>query len=95
MSEKQFGDIPPKRKGNPGAGRPKGSQNKATKDVAALAQNYGPDAIKKLWIIAQTSESDAAKVAAIKELLDRAYGKSKQSFTGELDGKLHITVQSF
>jgi hypothetical protein len=62
----------------PGAGRPPGTPNKITADVRALAQVYGPAAIKELARIATKSESDSARVAAVKELLDRAYGKSMQ-----------------
>jgi hypothetical protein len=63
----------------PGAGRPKGSVNKATADVRALAGKYGPDAIKELARLATQAESEAARVSAIKELLDRGYGKSVQA----------------
>lgn len=67
----------------PGAGRPKGSMNKATADVRALASVHGPLAIKELARLAVEAESEAARVAAIKELLDRGYGKSPQPLTGE------------
>lgn len=84
----------PKRGGaRPGAGRKKGSPNKTTAEVAALAQEYGAQAIEKLWSIADTSESDAAKVSAIKELLDRAYGKSKQSVDATINGNLTILTK--
>jgi hypothetical protein len=39
----------------------------------------------------RTSESDAAKVAAIKELLDRGHGKPTQSV--DLDANVKATVQ--
>lgn len=58
-----------------GAGRPKGAANKATASVRALAQKYGPAAIKTLSEIMENSESDTARITAAKELLDRAYGK--------------------
>lgn len=43
-------------------------------------------AIKTLVGIAKNSTSDQAKVAAVKEILDRAHGKSPQALTGE-DGE--------
>jgi len=67
---------------NAGKGRPKGSVNKLTADIRALAQEHGPEAIHRLVEIMQTSENDQASIAAAKELLDRAYGKSKQPIEG-------------
>lgn len=63
----------------PGAGRKKGIPNKATADVRALAGQYGPDAIKELARLAVEAESEPARVSAIKEILDRAYGRSVQA----------------
>lgn len=60
-------------------GRVAGTPNKATADVKAAAQQYTSEAVEALARIMRTSESDAAKVAAIKEILDRAHGKPKQS----------------
>ncbi len=63
----------------PGAGRKKGSRNKATADVKALAQKYGAEAIDALASIMRKGDSDKAKAAAAKELLDRGYGKPHQT----------------
>jgi hypothetical protein len=60
-------------------GRVKGTPNKATAEIKDIARPYGPDCIEKLWAIASSSESDPAKVAAIKEILDRGYGKPKDN----------------
>ena len=62
----------------PGAGRRKGSITKATADVRLLAQQYGPDAMRELARLASKANSETARVAAIKELLDRGYGRSPQ-----------------
>lgn len=62
-----------------GAGRPAGAPNKATAEVMALAQQYTEDAVKELARLALHAESEQARVSAIKELLDRGYGKSKQA----------------
>lgn len=64
-------------------GRPKGALNKSTKDIKALAQKYTPDALSTLASIMKASDSDAARVSAARELLDRGYGKSPQPQTGE------------
>lgn len=57
-------------------GRPKGSLNKATADIRALAQVYTPRALKVLSSIMEQSESDPARVSAAKELLERGHGRS-------------------
>ena len=59
-------------------GRQKGSLNKATADVKVAAQAYTEEAIATLAAIMREEESAAARVAAIKELLDRGHGKAKQ-----------------
>ena len=66
------------KKGEPrpaNAGRKRGIPNKATADVKALAQSYAPEAVKELARLALNAQSEQARVTAIKEILDRAYGK--------------------
>lgn len=53
--------------------------NKATQEVKDIARSYGPQAIALLWTLARGAESEQAKVAACKEILDRGYGKPGQS----------------
>lgn len=60
-------------------GRQKGTPNKATADIRALAQRYGQDALDVLHdIMTDKQRPAAARVAAAKEMLDRGYGKSPQ-----------------
>jgi hypothetical protein len=73
-------------------GRVKGVPNKATRDIKALAQKHTPEALKTLVSIMKTSESDPARVAASKELLDRAYGKPAQAIVGGGDGSPPIRI---
>lgn len=63
-------------------GRQKGTPNKATADIKALARSYTTEAMSSLIGIVRNSDSDAAKVSAIKEIFDRGYGKSKQPLIG-------------
>lgn len=70
-------------------GRVRGTPNKATADIKALAMAHAPAAMKELARLAIKAESEAARVAAIKELFDRGFGKAKQSV--ELDGSLSVT----
>jgi hypothetical protein len=67
-------------------GRPKGSVNKATADIRLLAGKYGPEALKELFRLAKEAESESARVSAIKEILDRGFGKSPQPLSGDPDG---------
>ena len=66
--------------GNPG-GRPK-----VLAEVKAMAAKHGPDAIKTLARLVVEADSDAAKIAACRELLDRAYGKATQPIAGDDEG---------
>lgn len=60
-------------------GRKAGVPNKATREIKALAQSYGAGAIRELARLSTKAESETARVSAIKELLDRAYGKAPQA----------------
>jgi hypothetical protein len=72
-------------KGAKTGGRVRGTPNKITADIRALAQSHTETAISMLATILTTSENDSARIAAAKELLDRGYGKSTQAV--EMSGK--------
>ncbi len=74
----------------PGPGRPKGTPNKATKEIKEIARIHGPAMIAELVRLAGGAESEAARVAAIKEVLDRGYGKAQQGVT--VDGNVSLLV---
>lgn len=74
-------------------GRTKGTPNKTTADIKALAQSYGPDAIMNLAELAGMirdengkpigrATNEQARIAATKELLDRGFGKARQPISG-------------
>ena len=67
-------------------GRQKGTPNKATADIKALAREFTPKAMQRLVKIIEESDSDAAVVSAIKEVFDRGYGKAKQPLIGGDEG---------
>jgi hypothetical protein len=71
----RWGCAPGERRG----GRQKGTPNKATADIKRLAQNFAPKAMKELLRLAEKAESETVRVMAIKEVLDRGYGKAHQS----------------
>ena len=85
ISKKRWGGSRPNSGGRrPGSGRKKGTPNKVTAEIKELAQKYGPEAIAELARLATQAESEAARVAAIKELLDRGYGRAVQPIEGSM-----------
>jgi hypothetical protein len=60
-------------------GRQKGTPNKTTSEIRSIAQKHGRDAICALVKLMRKKDTPPATiVAAAKEILDRAYGKSFQ-----------------
>ncbi len=59
--------------GNPG-GRPK-----VLAELQEIARDHAPGAIAELARLACKAKSETARIAAIRELLDRGYGKARQS----------------
>lgn len=94
MTEKESNSNQTTRGGKrPGAGRKRGGKNAATLEIEAAAKRYAGDALKALVHVAKQSESDSARVAAASALLDRAYGKPRQSL--EHSGELGIEVLAY
>jgi hypothetical protein len=60
-------------------GRKKGTPNKATAEVKEYAQKYTKAAIRGLYKLARSAQSEQARVSAWREILDRAVGKPAQS----------------
>lgn len=80
------GSAPGERRG----GRQKGTPNRVTLEIRDLARAYGPPAIAELARLAGLtkaagSENEGTRVAAIKELIDRGYGKATQIIAGAED----------
>lgn len=72
-----------------GSGRKAGIPNKATGEAKELARQWGPKAIKRAAQLAGLlpgekgkAESEAAQMAAVNTILDRAYGKAAQPVGG-------------
>ena len=59
-------------------GNPPVPQPSAPVAIQLLAEQYGREAVQILLNIAIDGESEAARVAACKELLDRGFGKVPQ-----------------
>ena len=72
-------------KGHPKwGGRPKGQGNKIAASIKELCQKAGPELVAELLRLAKHSRSEMVRIAAAKELLDRGFGKSKQTIEGEM-----------
>jgi hypothetical protein len=59
-------------------GRPKGSPNKATAEVRAIASEYTEEAVRTLATIMRDGSSEQARIMAADKLLDRGHGKATQ-----------------
>lgn len=79
-------------KGTRIGGRKKGTPNKGTENIRILARAHTPEMLKELVRLATKAESEQARVSAIKEVLDRAYGKAPQAIVGDEDGPPVKTV---
>jgi predicted ArsR family transcriptional regulator len=76
----------------PGAGRPKGALNTATKDIRALAQQYGPQAIATLVELMLQGENQTVRKSAADSLLDRGFGRPGQHIEVDADVKQDVLV---
>lgn len=72
-------------RGNAGKGRPRGSPNKATAEIKELAREYTAEALEALVAVMREGPA-AARVAAVKEIFDRGYGKATQLVDANLSG---------
>jgi hypothetical protein len=55
-------------------GQKKGTPNKSTSEIRTLAQEYGPEAIRRLVSLMRQSDDRKVQLAAARELLYRGYG---------------------
>lgn len=79
----------------PGAGRKPGKVGKAKRELAEMAQEYAPQALKTLAAIqSDVSAGEAARVSAAVAILDRAYGRPAQAMThsGPEGGPIEVGV---
>lgn len=71
----------------PGAGRRKGAVSQAKLDIAAMAKEHAEIALKVLVSVANNTKApSAARVSAASAILDRGFGKPRQSV--EVDGTM-------
>lgn len=69
----------------PGAGRKPGQVSKAKREIAEMAKDHAAKALEVLVSVANNAKSPApARVSAATAILDRGYGKPRQSV--DMDG---------
>jgi hypothetical protein len=86
----------PFRKGDakpPGSGREKGQANKSTIEIKAALAKHVPEMVKELVRLATEAENEATRVAAIKEVFDRAIGKAVQPVETEVQFGISAELQ--
>jgi len=67
---------------------------KAPVDLRSLARSHTEMCLRVLCGIAQNSESDSARVAAVGLIWDRGWGKAPQAHTGEDgEGDIRVTIR--
>jgi hypothetical protein len=81
----------------PGAGRPAGVPNKTTAELREVAAEYGPAVISKLAAMAGLTgtpgaESEQTRLGALRELLDRGFGRATQHIAGENGDALRVRI---
>ena len=70
-------------------GRKKGTPNKATAEIKAAFQKHGDELVQALLALTK-SKDERVRVNAIKECLDRGWGKPAQTVAAQLDGDITI-----
>jgi hypothetical protein len=63
-------------------------------DVRSLARGYTATVIRTLGGIAENSDSDAARVSACAQLLDRGWGRPNQPHTGADGDDIQVTIRT-
>ena len=72
-------------KGSPKTGgRKKGTPNIMTRELKEICRQEAPTLVKELIRLATSADSEVVRVAAIKEMFDRGFGKAAQPIEGSM-----------
>jgi hypothetical protein len=86
-------------RGRKTGGRLRGSVNRTTADIKAIAAPYGASAVAELAKLAGLTKAagasnEATRVAALRELLDRGFGRPAQHIGGDDNsGPVHFSFE--
>ena len=81
-------------KGERIGGRQKGTPNKATAEIKAVAQEYGAEAIETLAEMMRELADPKVRVMAANSLLDRGYGKPAQTLQGDPENPVAVNISA-
>ncbi|ACC71112.1 conserved hypothetical protein [Paraburkholderia phymatum STM815] len=73
-------------------GRVAGTPNRTTTEIRALAGQYGGEAVARLVDLMRHAENEATRLAAVRELLDRGFGKAVRH--AEVSAEVNTTPRS-
>ena len=80
-------------KGTPKTGgRQKGTPNKATRSIKEAFQQHEKELVKALLALVKSTD-ERVRVNAIKECLDRGWGKPAQAIAANIDGDITVRWQ--
>ena len=91
------GSRPGERRG----GRAPGVPNKLTAEIKEICRAFGSAAVQRLAELAglvpgvKAAEADAAKIAALREILDRAYGRPMHPIGGDVGEPITVVIRRF
>lgn len=96
MSDIEKKPIKTKGGPRPNSGRKKGSPNKIQAEVKEYARQFGQEAIMMLAELMTTAQSEQARIAAAREILDRGYGKALQEVQADVkhSGVVAVAIDS-
>jgi len=79
-------------KGKKTGGRKPGSTNKTPKPIKELAAEHTPEALDEILRLMREAQNETTRLAAARDIIDRAYGKPTQSVeqTGKDGGPIQL-----
>lgn len=73
----------------------KGTPNKLNFDIVQMAREYGPMCVAGLADLAMTAEMESTRALAMRELLDRGFGKPHQGMSIATSGNINVSLASY
>lgn len=74
-------------------GRKAGTPNHATQEIRALAGLYAGEVVERLVTLMRSAENETTRLAAIRELLDRGFGRP--ALHADIKSEVQTTPRSY